>query len=116
MEHCHIYEPAFSREMLSICKPSYIEYSMNVLPKKLVDESKNAYSKIIYIQTAQQKSWVQQGPFEVNQKIPRKRDQRAEYFQTLDKDMSLRIQMLELKYLTMVANEISLPIRNSNHL
>ena len=74
MEHCHIYEPAFSREMLSICKPSYIEYSMNVLPKKLVDESKNAHSKIIYIQTAQQKSWVQQGPFEVNQKIPRTRD------------------------------------------
>ena len=39
-----------------------------------LDESKNAHSKIIYIQTAQQKSWVQQGPFEVNQKIPRTRD------------------------------------------
>ena len=43
---------------------------MNVWPKKLVDESKNAHSKKNYIQTAQQKSWVHKGPFEVNQKIP----------------------------------------------
>ena len=78
-----------------------------------LDESKNAHSKIIYIQTAQQKSWVHKGPFEVNQKIPRTRDQRAEYFQTSDKDMSLRNQMWELKYLTMVANEISSPVRQA---
>ena len=51
--------------------------SLNVWLKKLVDESKNAHSKTIYIQTAQQKSWVHKGPFEVNQKIPRTRDQRA---------------------------------------
>ena len=37
---------------------------------------KNSHSKIIHIQTAQQKSWVLEGPFEVNQKIPRPWDQR----------------------------------------
>ena len=50
---------------------------MNVWSKILVDESKNSDSIIIYIQTAQQKSWVHKGPFEVNQKIPGTRDQRA---------------------------------------
>ena len=59
---------------------------------------KNSHSKIIHIQTAQQKSWVLEGPFEVNQKIPRTRDQRAVvnlsiYFQILNKGMSLRIKV-----------------------
>ena len=59
----------------------------------MIDESKNDHSKIIYIQIEQQKSWLHKGPFEVNQKIPRTRDQSAGYFQTLDKNLRIEVHI-----------------------